>query len=95
MGSGADISFTLDDVEKRKKVDVKNEEGKKEKLPLFFDGESVSGTVSKNLTQNGGIMTMLHPLPSLPSPGEDKHQREEVGASRDKGGVCGTDRDVL
>jgi vacuolar protein sorting-associated protein 26 len=33
-------------LDKRKKVDVKNEEGKKEKLPLYFDGESVAGTVS-------------------------------------------------
>ena len=38
--------ISLDDVDKRKLVDVKNEEGKKEKLPLYFDGESVSGTVS-------------------------------------------------
>lgn len=33
-------------MEKRKKVDVKNEEGKKEKLPLYLDGESVSGQVT-------------------------------------------------
>ena len=26
-------------------MDVKNEEGKKEKLPLYLDGESVSGKV--------------------------------------------------
>ena len=32
-------------MEKRKKVDVKNEEGKKEKLFLYYDGESVSGKV--------------------------------------------------
>ena len=50
FGSSAEITITLDDVEKRKKVDVKNEEGKKEKLPLYFDGESVSGTVSYSLS---------------------------------------------
>ena len=36
-------------MDKRKKVDVKNEEGKKEKLPLYLDGESVTGTVSRRL----------------------------------------------
>lgn len=36
----------LSDSDKRKKVDMKNEEGKKDKLPLYFDGESVSGRVS-------------------------------------------------
>ena len=36
----------LSDADKRKKVDMKNEEGKKEKLPLYFDGESVAGRVS-------------------------------------------------
>ena len=46
--------ISLDDVDKRKLVDVKNEEGKKEKLPLYFDGESVSGTV------RGGGRGCLH-----------------------------------
>ena len=46
MGQSADITIELEDVEKRKKVDVKNEDGKKEKLPLYLDGETVSGKVS-------------------------------------------------
>ena len=46
FGQSAEISIELDDQDKRKKVDVKNEEGKKEKLPLYLDGESVSGKVS-------------------------------------------------
>jgi len=45
LGQSADITIDLEDVEKRKRVDVKNEEGKKEKLLLYFDGESVSGKV--------------------------------------------------
>lgn len=49
FGSSAEISISLDGVDKRKKVDVKTEEGKKDKLPLYFDGESVSGTVQINL----------------------------------------------
>ncbi len=40
------MNIELDGEDKRKKVDVKNEEGKKEKLPLYFDGESVSGKVT-------------------------------------------------
>lgn len=49
LGQSAEVVISLDDVDKRKLVDVKNEEGKKEKLPLYFDGESVSGTVSITL----------------------------------------------
>lgn len=49
LGTSAEISISLDGLDKRKKVDVKNEEGKKEKLPLYFDGESVSGTVQINI----------------------------------------------
>jgi len=49
LGGGADIQISLNDVEKRKKVDVKNEEGKKEKLPLYLDGETVAGTVSREV----------------------------------------------
>ena len=43
LGQGAEIKIELSDTDKRKKVDVKNEEGKK--LPLYYDGESVSGRV--------------------------------------------------
>lgn len=46
---GAEIQIELTDFDKRKKVDVKNEEGKKEKLPLYLDGETVSGKVSPPL----------------------------------------------
>lgn len=42
------MTIDLVDGEKRKKVDVKNEDGKKEKLPLYLDGESVSGKVIHN-----------------------------------------------
>lgn len=42
-------------MDKKKKVDVKNEEGKKEKLPLYFDGESVSGTVSNKGQERGAL----------------------------------------
>lgn len=43
------MSIELDGEDKRKRVDVKNEEGKKEKLPLYFDGESVSGKVTMTM----------------------------------------------
>jgi len=46
FGQSAEINIELDEQEQRKRVDVKNEEGKKEKLPLYLDGESVSGKVS-------------------------------------------------
>lgn len=33
------------DVEKRKLVEVKGEDGNKQKLPLYYDGETVAGEV--------------------------------------------------
>ena len=45
FGSSAEIVIDLDEVDKRKKVDIKTEDGKKEKLPLYLDGESVTGKV--------------------------------------------------
>lgn len=50
MGQSADVTIELEDVEKRKKVDVKNEDGKKEKLPLYLDGETVTGKVTTHLS---------------------------------------------
>ncbi|XP_064384382.1 vacuolar protein sorting-associated protein 26B-like [Halichondria panicea] len=49
FGQSAEVVIELDGEDKRKKVDVKNEEGKKEKLALYFDGESVSGKVHVKL----------------------------------------------
>ena len=46
FGSSAEVTIDLAEFEKRKKVDVKNEDGKKEKLPLYLDGESVTGKVA-------------------------------------------------
>ena len=49
IGQDAQLAIKLSDLERRKKVDVKNEEGKEEKLPLFLDGENVSRKVHINL----------------------------------------------
>ncbi|XP_065901049.1 vacuolar protein sorting-associated protein 26B-like [Dysidea avara] len=45
FGASADIEIVLGDQESRKKVEMRNEEGKKEKLPLYYDGENVTGKV--------------------------------------------------
>ncbi|XP_062504277.1 vacuolar protein sorting-associated protein 26B-like [Corticium candelabrum] len=45
LGSSAEVEVTLGDAEKRKKVELRNEEGKKDKVFLYYDGETVSGTV--------------------------------------------------
>lgn len=71
----------LSDTEKRKKVDVKNEDGKKEKLPLYFDGESVSGRVSgRGLTSK----------PSCPSLDTVRYPFLCVGTSEFEGQETGT-----
>ncbi len=53
------MSIELDGEDKRKKVDVKNEEGKKEKLPLYFDGESVSGKVTMTMCRVAIVIAAL------------------------------------
>lgn len=45
FGQSADIDIYLDGQETRKTADVKVEDGKKEKLLLYYDGETVSGKV--------------------------------------------------
>lgn len=45
FGQSAEIEIELNGADKRKQVDVKNEDGKKERLYLYYDGESVTGKV--------------------------------------------------
>ena len=50
FGQGADIDIVLDDAATRKQAEIKTEDGKKEKLFLFYDGESITGRVSSTST---------------------------------------------
>lgn len=52
FGQSADIDIYLDGQETRKTADVKVEDGKKEKLLLYYDGETVSGKVGSS----GGVL---------------------------------------
>lgn len=45
FGQSAELEIELANSENRKQVDVKNEDGKKEKLFLYYDGETVAGKV--------------------------------------------------
>lgn len=45
FGQGADIDIVLDDASTRKQAEIKTEDGRKEKLYLFYDGESITGKV--------------------------------------------------
>ena len=65
FGQSAEIAIELDGEDKRKKVDVKNEEGKKEKLSLYFDGESVSGKVHRLWHCFVGVHVILDTLRHL------------------------------
>ncbi|XP_033106971.1 vacuolar protein sorting-associated protein 26B-like [Anneissia japonica] len=49
FGGGAEIDIVLDDAASRKQAEIKTEDGKKEKLFLFYDGESISGKVNVTL----------------------------------------------
>jgi len=50
LGSTAQINISFDDEDNKKLVEVKTAKDHKEKLPLFFDGETVSGKVEIKLT---------------------------------------------
>ena len=45
LGSSAEVEVSLSDKDNRKKVEVRNEDGKKDKVYMYYDGESVGGTV--------------------------------------------------
>ena len=49
MGQAAEVSIELVNAEKRKKVELLTEEGKKTKLLLYYDGENITGKVSIGL----------------------------------------------
>lgn len=47
FGPVCEIDVVLNDAESRKTAELKTEDGKVEKHYLFYDGESVSGKVSR------------------------------------------------
>lgn len=53
FGQTADIEIGFDDADKRKVAEVKTDDGKKEKLLLYYDGETVSGRVNVTLRKPG------------------------------------------
>ena len=46
FGQSADIDIILDNQDERKMAEIRDENGRKERHFLFFDGESVTGKVS-------------------------------------------------
>lgn len=53
FGQTADIEIVFDDADKRKVAEVKTDDGKKEKLLLYYDGEAVAGRVNVTLRKPG------------------------------------------
>jgi len=49
FGGGAEIDIILDEADTRKMAEVKDENGRKERFYLFYDGETVSGKVNVTL----------------------------------------------
>jgi len=46
FGPAVDIDVVLEDTDERQMVDMKLDKGKREKAPLYMDGESVKGAVT-------------------------------------------------
>ncbi|XP_050299682.1 vacuolar protein sorting-associated protein 26B-like [Anthonomus grandis grandis] len=53
FGQSAEVDIYLDGQETRKTAEVKTEDGKKERLLLYYDGETVSGKVNISLKKPG------------------------------------------
>ncbi|XP_073831037.1 vacuolar protein sorting 26 [Musca autumnalis] len=53
FGQSAEIDIVFDGAEKRKTAEVKAEDGKIEKMLLYYDGETVSGKVNVTLKKPG------------------------------------------
>ncbi|XP_014291499.1 vacuolar protein sorting-associated protein 26B-like isoform X2 [Halyomorpha halys] len=53
FGQSADVEIVLDGVENRPLAEIKAEDGKKERHPLYYDGESVTGKVNIRLKKPG------------------------------------------
>ncbi|XP_055855895.1 vacuolar protein sorting-associated protein 26B-like [Episyrphus balteatus] len=53
FGQSAELDIVFDGAENRKLVELKTEEGKKEKCLLYYDGEPVSGKVNVTLKKPG------------------------------------------
>lgn len=49
FGQNADVDIILDNQDERKMAEIKDENGRKERLFLFYDGESVAGKVNVTL----------------------------------------------
>lgn len=54
FGQSAELDIVFDGAENRKLIDIKTEEGKKEKCLLYYDGEPVSGKVNVTLKKPAG-----------------------------------------
>ena len=52
FGGNADIDIYLDGQDSRQMAEIKDENGRKERHYLFFDGESVTGKVLTNRLSN-------------------------------------------
>ena len=50
FGQNADIDIILENQDERKMGEIKDENGRKERMYLFYDGESVSGKVCFDFT---------------------------------------------
>ncbi|CAH1389719.1 unnamed protein product [Nezara viridula] len=53
FGQSADVEIVLDGLENRPLAEIKAEDGKKERHPLYYDGESVTGKVNIRLKKPG------------------------------------------
>jgi len=54
FGGGGEIDIILEDADNRKMAEVKDENGRKERFFLYYDGETVSGKVNVTLHRKTG-----------------------------------------
>ena len=59
FGQSADIDIVLEGQDSRKTAEIKTEDGKKERYYLYFDGETVTGKVSRKIHSYSNVVPKL------------------------------------
>lgn len=62
FGQNADVDIILDGQDERKMADIKDENGRKERLYLFYDGENVTGKVMLSMLARLEYRSKSNPL---------------------------------
>ena len=92
FGNNADIDIILDNQDERKMAEIKDENGRKERLFLFYDGESVTGKVHLLLISK---CQLVHSYVKNSGECDFASKNQPIGAPRHQNRIYRPDRTLL